>query len=152
MKKVISRYEVVVFDNGDLEFHPIVEDGDLRKCSNSMRQILSVIEYVIGYLEKNPRRNPNRNIHYAVTTAVNSVASFERVTPSTVHAKISRKLGLSMQEFRSQLNTCISSGAPENDILVERLISSCVARTKQADEEGVKQIIKKIQKLENIEY
>lgn len=140
-RKLISRYEVLVYNTGEIEFHPLIEESNFSKCSSSMRQVLSIIEFVLKY----KKEYPHRNIHYGVITAVNRVAQVERVASTTVHSKIIRKLGLSMQEFKSQLNTCIETKAPDDDIFVQRLYSSCVIRNKQADEDGVKKVIEEIQ-------
>lgn len=139
-KELLSRYEVLVYNTGEIEIHPIVDDGDFNNCSSSMRQVLSIIEFVLQYLKKNPQRR----IHFAVVTAINHVANVERVTPSTVHAKIIRKLGLPMSDFKEQLKACIDNKAPDNDVFVKTLYNSCVSRTKQADEAGVKKVIEKI--------
>lgn len=139
-KELLSRYEVLVFSTGEIEVHPIIDEGDLKDCSSSMRQILTIIEFVLQY----KKDYPQRNIHYAVVSAVNHVSAMERVTPPTVHAKINRKLGLSMQDFKKQLQDCIDKKAPANDVLVQELYNACVSRTKQADEAGVKRVVKKI--------
>ncbi|WMJ89265.1 hypothetical protein [Anaerocolumna sp. MB42-C2] len=139
-KSLIARYEVLVFNTGEIEFRPITDDGGYTKCSSSIRQILLIVESVLEYMED----YPERNIHFAVVTAVNQVAATESVKQSTVHSKILRKLGFSMQEFKDHLRDCIDNRAPEGDVFVNTLFNSCVSRTKTADEEGVRKVVEKI--------
>lgn len=137
---LISRYEVFVYNNGEIEVVPFVDDANLQKCSSSIRQIVGIIEFVLEYL----KQNPNNRIHFAVVSAVNHVAYVENITKQSVHTKITRKLNLSMQEFKELLKNCIDEKAPEDNELVKILYGSCVARTKQADYIAVNEIIEKI--------
>lgn len=145
LRELLSQHELRVFSDGAIEIHeihpPIVKnagDGDFKNCSSSMRQILLVIEFVFQY----HKDHPDKNLYYALTTAIKYVASTEKVTDSTVHAKITRKLGLSMPDFREQLKIFITDG--ENNAFVQTLYASCVSRTRQADEAGIRKIVEKI--------
>ena len=139
-KELIARYELMVYRTGEIEVRPIVNKNRFVGCSKSMQQILEIIEYVFDDM----KAAPGKNIHYMVIEAINRVANAEGVTASTVHAKIVRKLGLYMEDFKEQLKECIDKKAPDDDILVKKLYASCRGKTEAADRAAVKEIIDKI--------
>lgn len=133
-KKIVAQYTMYVYNTGEVKLIK-KESEDLSECSSSIRQIIGIINHVID--------NPGKHIHYRVTAGVNHVAAQEGVRTASVHSKITKKLGLSMEKFKELLDQYLNH---ENSELEKILYEACVARTKQADEIAVKKLIEKTQK------
>lgn len=147
----VAQYLVKVFPDGSMKNIKIDIQVDgknnsettrpLQECSNSIKQIILLIQYVLNYLKEHPQRN----IYYTVTSTVNTVAYNERVTSSTVHSKITRYLSLSAKEFREKLDRCIRSKASVSDELVYILRDRCKASRNPYDSEEIDSLIEKMQ-------
>lgn len=141
-ENLIARHELRIYASGKAELLPLAVDTSFGECSSSIKQIIMIVEAVMKYYAEEGKAG--RHIHFAVTTAVNSVAYKLNVSNPTVYTKITRKLGISMREFKDMLKVCLDSNAPDGDEFVEKLKSCCVNRTKLADEAAVNQLVAKI--------
>lgn len=137
MEKLVAMYTLYVYDSGKVELKPIVSHtGQINTngASNSIRQIVKVLEHVA-------RSDSNSGIRRKVSEGINAVAESEGINISSVHSKVSRKLGLPMNEFKDQVEDYFKYGTGD---LEKTLRSACVARTKAADNAAIEQVIKLI--------
>ena len=117
-KTEIAKYTVTIYDDGSADIVPITERTvTMTHCSSSIRQIVGILEYV----NKEWKKKPEVSIHYYVTAGVNTVAAEERINSRSVHSKITRKLRLTMKEFKELVKVCLESGVPDEDPFVIRL-------------------------------
>ncbi len=135
-KRIVAQYTMYVYNTGAVVL--VKKEEELSECSSSIRQIAGIINYVVDH--------PGKHIHYRVTAGVNSVAAQENVRTASVHSKITKKLDLSMQEFKIMLAEYLDG---TSDALEEVLRGACVARTKQADEVAVEKLICRMKESRN---
>lgn len=134
MKKVISRYVLEVLEDGSLnliEFDQAFASVPPKsECSSSINQIVKICDYILDH--------PDDHIHLSTTQGVNHVAKMYGITSSSVHAKITRKLGLSMAEFKKILDEYLEG---KTETFAHVLRNACVARTKLADFKEVEALL-----------
>ena len=136
MEKLVAVYNVYVYDSGKIEFKQLSHSGniDTQGASSSIRQIVKVLEHVANNESKS-------GIRKKVSQAINAVAEEEGISIASVHAKVTRKLGLPMAEFKDSVEGYFSG----NDMSLENTLrEACVARTKAADNAAVEQLLAKI--------
>ena len=141
MAKLLTTYLMYTYDDGSVVLKPVHQAGnelDLSQCSSSIKQIVMVLYEICKSTTKS-------GIRKKVSEAINSVASKENITNSSVHAKITRKLGLSMESFKDVVEDYFIGESTE---LEDILRGACVARTKAADEAAISQILKIISQYE----
>ena len=133
MSKLLKVHTMFIYDDGSVVIKESDSLGkiDFGGCSSSMRQIAKVMEHVAN-------DTSSSGIGKKISQGINAVAASENITQSSVHTKFTRKLGVSMSEFKA-LVAAYLDGASDN--LLHVLRGACVARTKQADELCVNQIL-----------
>lgn len=137
MEKLVATYMLYVYASGKVELKPIVtQTGQIntKGASNSIRQIMKVLEHVA-------RSGNNSGIRRKVSEGIDAVAESEGINISSVHVKVSRKLGLTMKEFKDQVETYFKDGTGD---LEKTLCNACVAKTKAEDNAAIEQVIKLI--------
>ena len=137
MEKVVAVYKMFLYNRGKVELKPVTLNNgmvDTQGASSSIRQIVKVLEHVAT-------SNSDSGIRRKVSEAINAVAEDEGITMSSVHAKVGRKLGLSMEEFKDQVETYFTDNSGE---LESTLRNACVARTKAADDAAIEQLLEMI--------
>ena len=140
MSNLISVYRIFVYDDGKIMVQPEFDstssktpDGALSTdgCSNTVRQIVRILEYAMTSTD-------NASIRRKISNGVNRVAEDENITASSVHAKITRKLGIAMADFKDNIVDYLSG----KDIDLESiLLKACVSKTRSADAFAIKQLM-----------
>ncbi len=138
--KLLKTYKMYVYESGRVELVLQTSEIDLSNCSQSVRQLSHIMEYILNH--------PGKHIHCRVVEAVNDVAETERIHPSSVHSKITQKLGVSMRTFK---NICQSYFDGESDDLEELLKNAIVQRKKyaSADEAAINNLIERLRSSRN---
>nr|WP_294489872.1 hypothetical protein [uncultured Anaerosporobacter sp.] len=134
MAKLLMTYLMYTYDDGSVAVKPIQNtknELDLSQCSNSIRQIVMVLYNIC-------KSTTNSGIRKKVSESISVVASNENITNSSVHAKITRKLGLSMEKFKDIVEEYFAGKSTELESILR---GACVARTKTADEAAINQIL-----------
>ena len=126
---LLATYILEVYDDGRLVVKMAQTGTQLGGCSSSIRQIVKIAKYVKDTMDK----NPTINIHRPVVDAVNRVALEEDVAVPTIHAKITRKLGMSMAEFKAALADSIKNKAPNGDPFFNELRNAVVTKNYNND-------------------
>ena len=106
-KKVIARYELKIFEDGQIELFPLkLSDATERELNVSQRtkQILAVLEKVKNTCHSYP------TFSEAVTDAINTISAEQNISQSSVRDKITRQQGLSMAEFLNLTQKWIRNG------------------------------------------
>ena len=139
MSTLISVYKMYVYDDGRVEIQPEYDsttaktsDGALSTngCSNTVRQIVRILEYAMT--------TDTGTVRSKISGGVNRVAENENITASSVHAKITRKLGMSMVDFKDNIVDYLSG----KDIdLKSMLLKACVSKTRSADTLAIEQLM-----------
>ena len=130
MAKLIAVKKLYIYDDGRVDIENItynMEKVCTEGCSSSIRQIIKVIEYVA-------KNSDNSDIRKNVSNGIVYVANMEGISPTSVHAKILRKLELSVEEFKDVLEEYFYEKTPR---LEEILRKACVSRTKSADNAAI---------------
>lgn len=138
MAKLVAVYTMYVYNNGNVDLKEVELDSNsvsTEGASSSIRQIVKVLEHVAN-------SNSQSGIRRKVNEGINAVAKSEGINVSSVHAKVLRKLNLSMKEFKDLVEKHFES---EDEQLPRVLRSACVARTKAADNAAIEQLLKMIE-------
>lgn len=109
-KRIISQHIITVFSDGSIltkEYKPKVVNFD---CPDSILQIVAVIKKAIiditdtmeitDFSTEEDKLVPDFVTHRCVTASINEVSRDFGVTSATVHTKITRYLGMEMDEFK----------------------------------------------------
>lgn len=137
MAKLVAVYTMYVYDDGKVELKEVESASNsvsTEGASSSIRQIVKVLEHVAN-------SNSKSGIRRKVSEGINAVAESEGINSSSVHAKVLRKLELSMEEFKDMVEAYFKG---EDDRLESCLRNACVARTKAADNAAIEQLFKMI--------
>jgi len=139
MANLTATYRLYVYDDGSivLKMDEINTNMDLSKCSSSIRQIILIMDYII-------KDESKKGIRRKVSDGINSVARQEGINSSSVHAKITRKLGLSMSDFKNLVEEYFDSNFNQLDTILK---NACVARTKAADNYAIDQLIRSMHQI-----
>lgn len=138
---LLKKYEVSVWEDGSITSRELpIEDVQLPsqsdECTSSMEQLEEITVKIMEYR----RDHPNDNIHFAVANAINRCAAERGVTPSSIHAKCTRFLGIYMKEFKVQLVDYIEHKNDDFAITLESKLDG--KYTKKGDREAVQRILK----------
>lgn len=134
MSKLVAQYDMFVYDDGKVVIQPKQSTNNVNNCSNSIAQIVGVLDYV----SKNAL---SEGIRKSVSNGINKVASDKNLTSSSVHTKCTRKLNLEMKQFKDLVETYFNGTSDELEYVLR---NACVARTKQADAAAIEDLIKRM--------
>lgn len=136
MANLLSVYNLYVYDDGSVVLRPISNSSRINTdgASSSIRQIVRTLELVAeGPYNKGVRRR--------VSQGITKTARIEGINESSVHSKMTRKLDLSMKEFKDLVENYFAGLSTE---LEDVLLDACVDRSKTEDESALNQLFKHI--------
>lgn len=137
MATIIAKYMVNVFDNGQLTVDKVWQmdqsaekkELELDKCGGRITQVLSVINY--AYHNKG-------TIEQRIQQALNDTAAKYNITVSSCFDKCSRQIGLSIAEFRTEVDKLFTN--KENDLLKDILMNKLGVSTHDYDKLAVEEL------------
>ena len=133
MANIKMIYKMFVYDDGKVVLKPDMnEEIDTSQCSSSIRHIVMMLKYACE------NTNAGDKVSSKLSEAISMIATNDGITTPSVHAKVTRKLGVTMEQFKNIVDEYFDK---KSNILEEILQGACVARTKEADKAAVKNLI-----------
>lgn len=137
MANIIAKYMITVFDNGQLTVDKVWQmdnstekkELDLNNCGGRISQVLSVINY--AYHNKG-------TIEQRIQQALSDTAAKYNITVSSCFDKCTRQIGLSISEFRSEVDKLFTS--KNNDVLRDILLNKLGVSTHDYDKLAVEEL------------
>lgn len=104
--KILKRFEVIVFENGSIEFHEMTDSQEIKnddsilnlnECSSRIAQILSVIA-IANRIQQGQLPILADD---SISNAISETSKLFKVSIQSVMDKLTRQIELPMSEFRA---------------------------------------------------
>lgn len=127
--RIISRYELIMYDTGAIDIKPLNVDkavDDYSSCSSRIKQVLSVV----NEMENIDKNNSGLNDVEIYTSAISHVSKTLGVQQSTISDKLTRQLGKNADTIRPMILDYIRNGSPD----LKTLLLSKVSKNSKSED------------------